>query len=182
MKKPTSIDKSALAPDYLELKWQDVTRDDLDAALASIKRGHDQEAAQNIIEYFHERMSTGISYDQQFLHELMAFVFAGIAEGKTADQAFGLKLQRGKYEREDTTERDVTAAACVVFMRRKGVRYLDAKGDTANLLFPDGKGEKAVEEAFREYRCELECCTSGTLLELLGPLADAPVIKRLMTG
>ncbi|MFZ5958848.1 hypothetical protein ACOXVJ_15195 [Pseudomonas knackmussii] len=182
MKKRSSIDTFAPAPDDLEMKWLDVTREDLDVALASIKRGHDPESARNIIEYFHERMSNGFSYDQQFLQELMAYVFAGIAEGKTADQAFGLKLQRGKYERKDTTERDVAAAACMLLMSRKGVRYLDAKGDTANLLFPDGEGEKAIEHACREYHGELGCYTDVALLECLGAFADTPIIKRLMAG
>lgn len=164
------------------LRWTDVTHEDLAVALASIKRGHDPETVRNVIEYFHERMSNGFPYDKDILYDLMAHVFAGIVAGKSADQAFGLKLERGKYEREDTTERDVTAAACMVLMIRKRTNWLDAKGYTANLLFPDGTGEKAVELAYKEYRAELEQCPDEILLEMLGPLADDPIIKSVMSG
>lgn len=185
MKKRARIDKSGHALDDMELKWLGVTRKHLDADLAFIKRGYDPEAARSIIEYFHERMSNGLPYDHQFLQELMAYVFARIVDGRgkvTADQAFGLKPERGKYEREDTTERDVSAAASMVLMARKGVRKLDAVGDTANLLFPDGEGEKAVQHAYDKYRGELEICDDLTLLEMLGEHAVNPIIKRLMAG
>lgn len=169
--------------DDSRMKWGDITRSDLDAALVTIQNRHEPDTARSIIEYFHERMSRGFSYDEEFLHTLMAYVFAGIVEGnKSADQAFGLKLGRGKYDREDTTERDVTATACILLLMRKGARWLDAKGDTANLLFPDGTGEKAVEEAYTQYRFELQHCPDDILLEMLGPLAGTPVIKRVMAG
>ncbi|MGV8889805.1 MAG: hypothetical protein ACOH2P_17555 [Pseudomonas sp.] len=166
------------------MKWLEVTRDDLDFALASIQTGHgSKEAAQDLIEYFHERMSNGYSYDEDFLRKLMEYVFAEIVEGKkSADQAFGLKSVRGKYEREDTTERDVTAAACMVLLIRKGTLWLAAKGDTANLLFPIDKGDKAVERAYQKYRAEIEYCPDEVLLDMLGPLADTPIIKLVMAG
>ena len=76
----------------------------------------------------------------------------------------------------------MTAAACVLLLMRKGVRWLDAKGDTANLLFADGSGDKAVETAYTQYRSELKDCPDGDLLEILGSLADTPTIKRIMAG
>lgn len=165
------------------MKWANVTRDDLNAALASIKNGHDPEAAQNILEYFHERMSNGYSYDQDFLHEYMTMVVARAVEDKrTGCQAFGLKLWRGGYDREDTTERDFTAATCVVLLMRKDFLWQDAIGDAANLMFPDGEGDKAVKEAYAQYKSEIEHYPDDTLLEILGPLADTPLIKRVMAG
>jgi hypothetical protein len=166
-----------------KMKWLDCTREDLDAALASIKNRHDPEAARNIIEYYHERMSNGFSYDEGFLHTLMAYVFAGIVEGnKNADQAFGLSLERGKYDREDTTDRDVTATACILLLMRKGADWLEAKGHTANLLFPEGTGDRAVDAAYSQYRHELRHCSDDSLLEILGPFAGTAVIKRFMTA
>lgn len=166
-----------------KMKWLDCTREDLDAALASIKNGHDPEAARNIIEYYHERMSKGFSYDEGFLHTLMAYVFAGIVEGnKSADQALGLSLERGKYDREDTTDRDVTATACILLLMRKGADWLEAKGHTANLLFPEGTGDRAVDAAYSQYRDELRHYSDDSLLEILGQFADTAVIKRFMTA
>jgi len=166
-----------------KMKWLDCTREDLDAALASIKNRHDPEAARNIIEYYHERMSKGFSYDEGFLHTLMSYVFAGIVEGnKSADQAFGLSLERGKYDRADTTDRDVTATACILLLMRKGADWLEAKGHTANLLFPEGTGDRAVDAAYSQYRDELRYYSDDSLLEILGPFADTAVIKRFMTA
>lgn len=165
------------------MKWANVTHDDLKAALASIKNGFDPEAAQNLIEYFHERMSRGYPYDEEILHELMALVFARMVEDKrTGSQAFGLKLWRGGYDREETTERDVTAAACVVLLMRKGVLWQDAIGDAANLLFPDGEGEKAIKLAHAQYKSEIEHYPDGAILEILGPLVGTSLIKRVMAG
>lgn len=165
------------------MKWANVTRDDLNAALASIKNGHDPEAARNLQEYFHECMSSGYPYDRDVLHEYMTLVFARIVEDKrTGCQAFGLKLWRGGYDREDTTERDVTAAACVVLLMRKGVLWQDAIGDAANLMFPDGEGEKAIKVAHAQYKSEIEHYPDGTLLEILGPLGGTSLIKSVMAG
>jgi hypothetical protein len=165
------------------MKWANVTHDDLKAALASIKNGFDPEAAQNLIEYFHERMSSGYPYDEEILRELMALVFSRMVEDKrTGSQAFGLKLWRGGYDRVDTTERDVKAAAFVVLLMRKDIRWQDAIGDAANFMFPDGEGDKAVKEAYAHYKSEVEHYPDGTLMEILGPFADTPLIKRVMAG
>lgn len=166
-----------------KMKWLDCTREDLDAAFASIKNRHDPEAVRNIIEYYHERMSRGFSYDEGFLHTLMAYVFAGIVEdNKSADQAFGLSLERGKYDREDTTDRDVAATACILLLMRKGVDWLEAKGHTANLLFPEGTGDRAVDAAYSRHRDELRHSSDDSLLDMLGPFANTAVIKRFMTA
>lgn len=165
------------------MKWKNVTRDDLKAALASIKNGHDPEAALNLIEYFHECRSNGYSHDEDVFREWMDLVLARIVEDKrTGSQAFGLKLWRGGYDREDTTERDMAAAACVVLLMRKKFLWQDAIGDAANLLFPDGKGDKAVKAAHAEIKPEIEHYADSILLEMMGPLASTPLIKRVMAG
>jgi hypothetical protein len=183
MKKRASKETKDVTLVDSKMKWLDITRDDLDAAFASIQNGHDPEAARNIIECFHERMSKGFSYDEDFLHTYMAYVFAGIVEGnKTADQAFGLTLERGKYDREDTTDRDMTATACVLLLMRKGANWQEAKGDAANLLFPDGTGDRAVDAAYSQHREELQHCSDDNLLEILGTLANTAVIKRFINA
>lgn len=79
MRKRTSSKKGG---DTCDMKWMDVTQDDLDSALASLKTGHDPEAARNLIEYFHERMSNGFQYDDRILRDLVAHALQGLSLGK----------------------------------------------------------------------------------------------------
>lgn len=160
------------------MKWAQVERRDLNTAIEYIKVNHDPATVWKIIEYFHERMSSGEPYDQDMLHVFMAHVFERmvngeiVGEGKqankklTADQAFGLKLRKGQGNIKDTLNRDLKAAACMILQMRKGMRWLGAKGYAANLLFPDGEGEKAVERAYEEHRALMECYPDE-VLELL---------------
>ncbi|HMV21143.1 MAG TPA: hypothetical protein PKL28_11205 [Rhodocyclaceae bacterium] len=163
------------------MKWCDVKDADLNGALAAVKYGHDPVAAMNLIEYFHERFKGDFPYNERILIEFIGHAFSKIIEDRWgADHAFGLKLTRGKYEREDNYERNVIAAAYVILLMRKKWTYLDARGEAANLLFPDGKGEKAVEAAYAMYSCHFKSLPSG-LLEAMLPLGT-PVISRHMTG
>lgn len=131
----------------------------LECELAHAITGTDTRAAGDLMKYFHERMDKGLPYDEGILHRWMKHVFCQIvAAKKSPDIAFGLKLERGKHLRPDTTSRDITAAARMELGRRKKRRgdskkdWSETKGDVANALFPDGTGEKAVEAADAEYR------------------------------
>lgn len=137
-------------------KWRDVSDGDLLAALSEVKFGHNPEAARNLIEYFHERFRDSDGYNEKILLELVYHAFEKIIkDGWTADQAFGLKLRRGHYEREDTTIRDVGLAAYVIKRTREGAIWTTAIGGAANLISDSG-GEKIVEAAYRKYRATLE--------------------------
>lgn len=158
------------------MNWANVERKDLNTAIEYIKVNHDPETVMKIIEYFHERMSNGEPYDRDMLHVFMAHVFDRIVNGEvmkngtvaklTADQAFGLKLRKGQGNIKDTQDRDLKAAACMVLLMRKGMLWQDAKGQAANLLFPDGEGDKAVERAYEEH-CALVECFPDEVLEML---------------
>ncbi|MBL8453522.1 MAG: hypothetical protein JNK97_12315 [Zoogloea sp.] len=163
------------------MKWADVKKGDLNAALSAVKNDRDPEAANNLIGYFHERMKAGEPYDVDALHELMAHVFSEMVEKKrTADQALGLALVRGKYRRTDNFERNISGAAYIVLLTRNGWRYQDAVGEAANLLFDKDKGDKAMQAAYTEYREALNWLPSEKLSEML-PLGT-PVIKRDKAG
>lgn len=163
------------------MKWSDVTKADLEDALASIKHGHDPEAARNLIEYFYERLRDGCRFDERVLYEYLEYAFGRIVnENKSAAVAFGLKSARGEYLRPDTTERDAIAVAYMVLLMRSGRTWEEAKGDAANLLFPDGTGDKAVESAYRQSKEYFQTLPDQTLLDMLPD--DTPVIKRVMTG
>jgi len=163
------------------MKWLDVADADLNSALAAVKYGHDPVAAKNLIEYFHERFKDGLPYNERILIEFLGHAFGKIIEeGSSADHAFGLKLKRGEYERESTLERDVIATAYVILLMRNRWTYLDARGQAANLLFQDGKGDKAVEAAYATYKDYFRSFPNDILEGMLPP--DTPVISRDMTG
>jgi hypothetical protein len=154
---------------------------DLKGALTAVKYGYDPVAALNLIEYFHKKISEDGAYHTPFLLEYIHHAFGKIVEeGWSADHAFGLKLKRGNYPRTDHTERNVQVAAYVILLRRRKWTLLDAKGEAANLFFPDGKGEKAVESAYAFYRESLEILPDETLTTILPH--GTPVISRDMTG
>ncbi|MFD2407758.1 hypothetical protein ACFSVK_21725 [Azorhizophilus paspali] len=81
-------------------KWDDITADGLMGAVYAAKGKYDPELSRNVIEAFHERMEREgdgfyLSKDVEALCVLMKHVFAQILEGRTADQAFGLKPIKG---------------------------------------------------------------------------------------
>lgn len=163
------------------MKWENVTEADLNAALAAVMYGYDPVAARNLIEYFSERIGNGGRFNQRVLLELLNHAFVRIIkEGVSADQAFGLKLGRGKYPREDTVIRDVMATAYMVLLMRKGWTWAEAKGEAVNLLCPDGKGDKAVEKAYAYYRDALTSYPDDHLMGMLPP--GTPVISRDKVG
>lgn len=163
------------------MKWRDISEADLNGALAFVLHGHDPDAARNLIEYFHECIHEREPYNEGILLELLDHAFGKIVrEGWSADHAFGLKLKRGKRQRPDTTERDVIAAAYMILLIRNGWTWLDAKGQAANLLFPDGRGEKAVEAAYALCKEEFEPMSDELLIDMLPQ--GTPVISCNMTG
>lgn len=162
-------------------KWGEMTGDDLKGALVAVIHGHDPVAARNLIECFHERMRDDQTYDERVLLEYVHHAFTKIVkENWTADQAFGLKLRRGHYERDDHLERDIQATGYVILLMRKGWKWEDAIGEAANLLFPDDEGDKAVEAAYAEYKDTLSHEHDDSLLSMLP--TGTPVISRDMAG
>ena len=87
------------------------------------------------------------------LCEYMAHVFSKMIEDMwTADQAFGLKKRRGQYIRPNKSIRDYECAANMLLLMRHGTKYEDAVGDTANLYFKDGQGDRAVKDAYSKNK------------------------------
>ena len=156
-----------------KMTWHDVSDDDLNSALAAVKYGHDPDSALKLVQYFYERIHHGESYNEPVLLEYLHHTFGKIIEDEcSANHAFGFKLKRGHYKRETTSERDVFAAAIMILLMRKGWTWLDAKGEAANRLFPDGKGEKAVEAAYKLYSDALSNVPNNLLMKML------PVARR----
>lgn len=150
-----------------EGKVTEVTDKDLYGALAAVMHGFDPVAAHNLVRYFHDCLQDGRPYNEQILLDYVYHAFGKIINEKvSADHAFGFKQSRGKYQREDATERDVVAAALVMLHMRNKKSYLEAKGDSANALFPDGEGEKAVEAAYSQYKSVLQYMSTEALKEL----------------
>lgn len=161
--------KHDAALDDPRLFWAGATTEDLKSELGLIKDGHSPDSARNLIHYFHCRMSNGLPFDEEVLHDMVAHVFKGIAEGKTLERAFGLNHGRGQYEREDTTERNTSLAASVELLVREGKNQKkgqkQAIAETAK-RFPHLKiGKRTVERAYMELRGELEDWSGDELRE-----------------
>lgn len=150
------------------MKWADVTDSDLLGALNAVMYSHDPVAAKSLIEYFHERFSNEMPYNQDVLLAFIKMAFRRIVDDKLRiDIAFGLAQQKGKHRRDDTTERDVMATAFVILRMRRGVKWSDAGGEAANLLMPDGTGDRAIQEAYSKYRDGLSILPDEVLVGLL---------------
>ncbi|MHB1214230.1 MAG: hypothetical protein ACYCY9_04495 [Thiobacillus sp.] len=175
-----AIDAAVDASIASATKWSGVTREDLEGALMVVMHGQDPVAARNLIEYFHEHVLDPNAPDIDVLLAYIRHAFGRIVEdGKSADVAFGLTPGRGEYEREPHAGRDVAATAYVILLTRNGWTWLDAKGEVANLLFADGKGEGAVDKAYRIYGEALQHAPDPYLLDLLP--SGTVLIKRDMS-
>lgn len=152
------------------MKWAAVTDADLMGALNAVMYSYDPVAAENLIEYFHERFSNEMPYNQDVLLAFVKMAFRRIVDDELRiDIAFGLAQQKGKHRRADTTERDVRAAAFVILRMRRGVKWSDAVGEAANLLMPDGTGDRALQMAYARYK---ECFSSFPDEVLVGLLPE----------
>lgn len=158
-----------------------LSESELNGMLASVVNGSDPDVARALIYHFHSQFSSGEPHNERILIQLVQHAFEKIIDDNwTADHAFGLKLKRGHYKRSDTTARDVIATAYVLLLRRKKWTRQDAMGEAANLLFPDGEGDRAVESAYKKYADDLNWLPDELLKSYLPE--DAPLISRDMSA
>lgn len=163
------------------MKWNDVKDADLEGALAAVMHGYDPIAARSLIEYFHERLCDGLPYNERVLIEFIGHSFGKIVEDDwCADHAFGLKPKRGHHKRPDTSIRNLVAAANMILLMRGNQTWQNAKGEVANRLFPDGRGDKAVEQAYSFYKDALSHYPNDLLAQIVQD--GTPFISRDMNG
>lgn len=144
-------------------KWDEVTPQGIQTVIEYLKQQFDPVLAYKVIEYFHERMQDDEFHNDQTLHMLMKNVFARIIAGESADQALGLKRSKGRYNREDTFERDICAASLVTQKIRKGTQRWAAVTDAAEEL---GIGERIVERAYDKYKEGFEWLPDESLQQI----------------
>ena len=153
---------------FRAIRREKVTDDYLEEALGSIELGFDSEAAFHLIEYFHECFKADAPFSRHVFDKFIRMAFEKIVEqGWSADQAFGLAQGRGKYERMNTTVRDLSGVAYMILLMERGHTWLDARGIAANLLFDDGMGDKAMENAYKQHKEVLRTLTPEELMALL---------------
>lgn len=134
-------------------KWDDVTPEGLFNIIEYLKSNYDPSLSKKVIELFQERMQDDIHVDPITLNSLMKHVFSLIIEGKSADQAFGLKIIKGKYNREDTIERDMCATAIIVIKRRQGSSLEDAVADAAEHM---KTSDTTIKRSYKNHRDFIE--------------------------
>lgn len=136
----------------------------LDAALCYFEAKHDPELALQLAEYFNQRLKDA---DVVTIQEPLFIRYFRIVMGRmcddtdelhrsckrmTPEQAFGFKLSRGKYEREDTESRDIRSAAYVVWARRKKQAMVDAMSEAAHRFHTADGGDTAAKYAYAKYQ------------------------------
>jgi hypothetical protein len=144
-------------------KWDHITPEELDTKIEYLKCNFDPDLTMQVIEIFNERMQDDEHVDTGALTKLIKPVFEQIMAGKNADQAFGLKVSKGKYPREDTFERDVRAATLVVWHMRQGTTWEDAITDTAEHM---KLTSITIQRAYRDFRAGSEYLPDEQLEQL----------------
>lgn len=138
--------------------WRDVTLGQLETELAFIVQENDPVAANNLINYFHERFSdVGLEGcpkgDVGILCEYMQHVFKKIVvENYRPEQALGLKRRKGKYPRAIEFERDYEIAAYLELLTRQGMLWEKAVGEAANRYFDKDRGDRSVIAAYQKHK------------------------------
>lgn len=145
------------------VKWDLNSDEGLDAALCNFEASHDPELALQLAEYFNQRLKDAdvVSIQDPLFIRYFRIVMGRLCDDTdelhqkrkrfTPEQAFGFKLPRGKYLREDTESRDIRSAAYVMLARRQGKTRQKAVGEAANLFHSADAGDKAVEKAYIKY-------------------------------
>lgn len=140
-------------------KWDEITSEELYGNITSLQSNHNPELTLNVIEALHERMRDDIPVPYELLCYFLEPVFAQILEGKSADQAFGLKQTKGGYARPDTHDRDLRAAALIILRMRSGKTWLDAVADVSEILHVV---EPTAARAYKKFS-SLDCLPSEAL-------------------
>lgn len=146
------------------MKWDLSSDVGLDAALCYFEVKHDPELAHQLAEYFNQRLKDAdvVSIQDPLFIRYFRIVMGRMCDDidelhrprqrMTPEQAFGFKLPRGKYEREDTESRDIRSAAYVVWALSKKQGFLEAIGEAANRFHNADGGDAAVKNAYAKYR------------------------------
>lgn len=147
----------------------DITDSEIESALYDFTKLNDEVAAKNLILYFNWCFEQRKEVNSAYLNQFTSHAFKRIVnDGLSPDTAFAFKAEKGRYQREDKYDRDLTFAASMILLMRSGEKYLDAYEYVVGAAFPDGGGERIVREAYSKYKNDLSHVDD----ELLKPIAE----------
>lgn len=146
-------------------KWMGVTPDELEEGLICALAG-ELFAERCLIEYFYERMTVGLPYDDRILEHYLTEVFKQTLERTAGKEDVNLLLRRsrGRPESSNKTERDLGLAAAALLGLREGATWEDACNDAADRSLDS---ERKVQRALKDHREHLEKLTDAELDALL---------------
>lgn len=145
-----------------------LSNDEILSLLEAAKTSNEPESARALMSVMLRQLRAGNRSISPYVDNWIIYAFGQILEeGRSADEAFGLKGIRGKHKRPDTHDRDLIAAAIVILAMRSGTKWEDAVGDAANKLFEDGRGDKAVQAAYTKHRDTLQLLPSASLAAIV---------------
>lgn len=166
------MSKPRVKPDG-NTEWATLSHDDIEDSLAIVRHGgfSQEEVVQEAIDlmtYFYFQIEHGRRYDIRQLEVFVHHAFGKVVnDGWTADQGFGLKATRGRHVRSHIKPlRNIELAAAMHLLNKHlGYPWSVATAKLAELRL--GGGETAIENAYEEYRGELELLDEQGLQELL---------------
>lgn len=170
MSKSTKLDVNKELAKLDELrKLRDVPLDELFTLIEYLKVNHDPERSLKVIACLSARMESDDYVPPELLQALTKHAFALIVEGRTADQAFGLKLIKGRYPRENNESRNMQAAALIVLQMRRDNSWETSVTDVAEAMGM-GSEDSIVRRAYSEYKDVFSLFPNETLESLAGNL------------
>src|SRR5690554_6025448 len=160
------VDKELAKLDELR-KLRNISLDELFTLIEYLKVNYDPERSLKVIACLSARMESDDYVPPELLQALIKHAFALIVEGRTADQAFGLKPVKGQYPRLNNELRNMQAAALVFLQMRKDNNWENSVTDVAEAM---ELNDSVVRRAYSEYKDVFFWLPNETLEDLAGNL------------
>lgn len=167
--RPSAAEKKLRAPasqssgnelDASEERWRNVTDSEVNGMLAAVTSSQNADNVRTFLEYIYYRHRAGERVNERALIGYLTHVASrAIEQGDDLEVAFGIRAEKGKYDRPETLGRDMAVAADVILRTRQLKSLTEAKGEAAHALFPDDAnaelGRVIVAKAYKEHEAVL---------------------------
>lgn len=168
--RPSAAGKKPRAPasqpsvhglDTREERWRNVTVSEVNGVLSAVTSSHNPDHVRTFLEYIYYRHRLGESVHEQALVSYLTHVATRAVEhGEDLAVAFGIRSEKGRYDRPETFGRDMAVAADVILRTRQLKSLTEAKEEAAHALFPDDAnaelGRVIVAKAYKEHAAVLK--------------------------
>ncbi len=125
-------------------------------ALTTIQHGFDPDVALRVARYFFQRLEDDLNFNERAFSRYIWHALGLIVAGHSANAAFGFSRKRKRPVAHDIDRQMALAASVILCMKNAPEsvtgRWEHAIGETANLFFKDGTGDRAIAAAYARYK------------------------------